>query len=81
MNNTPAYLIQNKNCRLNGDVSLMLRCHIVETRNIRSKERFTKNKYLDKKTACNKLSCLCTFFVSFCNLFLTVRKLKKNRFR
>lgn len=26
---------------------------------------------------CNKLSCLCTFFVSFCNLFLTVRKLKK----
>lgn len=45
----------------------MLRCHIVETRNIRSKERFTKNNYLDKKTACKESSVMLAKSISRIN--------------
>lgn len=84
MNNTPAYLIQNKNCRLNGDVSLMLRCHIVETRNTRSKERFTKNNYLDKKTACKESNVMLAKSISTINIlnaFLLLLQVKRKPVR
>lgn len=84
MNNIFVQLIQNKNCRFNGDVFFMLRCYIVEIRNIRSKERFIKNNYLDKKIACKESNVMLVkfiFIINILNVFLLLFQVKRKLVR